>query len=178
MKKFTALVIALLIIGIISGIQFFRSEKETTLTQSPENHFKKLLEMSETSQQLASNTGSTEDNAQSEFQDDLDREFKKLPTIDDLQQLTEEEVHYTPEVIKEAGGVIGRIHDEAENDPTKRVAAMQFFKQCAEDQQMVPAIRAVCLKKILKLVPVWQIPMPLSDKLISQEITDLVAKLP
>lgn len=178
MKKFTALIIALVIIGIIAGIQFFRTVEEITLTQSTANHLKQPLESKETSQQVASKSGSTEDNAQSEFQDVLDREFKKLPTIDDIQGLTEEEVHYTPEVIKEAGGVIGRIHDEAENDPAKRVAAMQFFKQCAEDQQMVPAIRAVCLKKILKLVPVWQIPMPLSDKLISQEITDLVAKLP
>lgn len=178
MKKFTALVIALVIIGVIAGIQFFRTEKETTLTQPTANHLKQPLELKGTTQQVASKSGSTVGNDQSEFQEFLDREFKKLPTIDDIQGLTEEEVHYTPEVIKEAGGVIGRIHDEAENNPAKRVAAMQFFKQCAEDQEMVPAIRAVCLKKILKLIPIWQIPVPLSDKHISQEITDLAAKLP
>lgn len=177
MKKFTTLLIVLVIIGVIAGIQFFRSERRA-ITQSLEIYHKQPVERSETSQQVMTNAENEQSFDQSEFQDFLDQQFKTLPSIDDLQGLPEEEVHYTPEVIKDAGGVIGRIHDEAENDPAKRLAAMHFFKQCAEDQEMVPAIRAVCLNKILKLIPVWQIPVPLSDELISQEITDLAAKLP
>ncbi|MCM2350913.1 MAG: hypothetical protein NDI69_12900 [Bacteriovoracaceae bacterium] len=177
MKKFTTLLIVLVIIGVGAGGKFFRSPRGT-ITTSPETHLGPAVESIKTSHQVVTKAETEHGLAQSEFQDILDQKFKTLPTIGDLQQLTAEDVHYTPEVIKEAGGVIGLIQDEAEKDPAKRVPAMHFFKRCAEDQEMVPAIRAVCLSKILKLIPTWQIPVPLSDELISQEITDLASKLP
>lgn len=177
MKKLTALLIVFLIIGAIAGIELFQTERKNGPKLS-ENAIESSLDSKQTSQPLTTQAENSSDTDQSEFQDKLEREFKILPTIDDLQQLSAEEVHFTPELIKEAGGVIGRIQDEAEKGPAKRTAAMHFFKKCAEDQEMVPAIRAVCLKKILKLIPVWQIPVALSDELISQDITDLAAKLP
>lgn len=114
----------------------------------------------------------------SDFPDRLDLYFKTLATTDDFKNLTVEEVHHTPEIIKNGGEVIGRVHDEADNDPSKRIDAMNFFKRCAEDQQIATVLRAVCLNKIYKLIPVWQIPVPLSDANIPDEVSDLALKLP
>lgn len=114
----------------------------------------------------------------SDYQSKLDRDLKSLPIIDDLQNLTADEVHHTPEIIKNGGELIGKIHDEAELDPAKRVDAMNFFKNCTEDKQIATAIRAVCLNKVYKLVPIWKIPVPLSEADIPAEVSDLALKLP
>jgi len=111
-------------------------------------------------------------------QNQFESYFKSLPIIDDLKNLSEEEVHHTPEIIQDGGELIGRIHQEAENDSTKRIDALSFFKKCAEDQQIVTAIRAVCLNKIYKLVPEWKIPTPLADSEISSEVLELALRLP
>lgn len=112
----------------------------------------------------------------SDYQSKLDRDFKSLPTMGDLQNLTFDEVHHTPEIIKNGGEIIGKIQDEAEIDSSKRVDAMSFFKRCTQDNQLATAIRAVCLNKIYKLVPAWKIPAPLSN--VSDEVSDLALKLP
>lgn len=114
----------------------------------------------------------------SDYQNKLERDFKSLATVDDLKKLTASEVHHTPEVLKNGGELIGRIHDEAESDPTKRVDAMNFFKRCTEDGQIATAIRAVCLNKVYKLIPHWQIPVPLNEASISHEVSELAMKLP
>ncbi|MEA9357218.1 hypothetical protein SHI21_13420 [Bacteriovorax sp. PP10] len=114
----------------------------------------------------------------SDYQNKLERDFKSLATVDDLKSLTANEVHHTPEVLKNGGDLIGKIHDEAESDPVKRVDALNFFKRCAEDGQIATAIRAVCLSKVYKLIPEWKLPVPLSEERISREVSELAMKLP
>ncbi|MFA5584334.1 MAG: hypothetical protein WDA09_08975 [Bacteriovoracaceae bacterium] len=114
------------------------------------------------------------ENADAYFEEHL----KSLPTIDDLKNLTEEEVHHTPEIIKEGGELVGTIFDEAQKDPTKRMSAMNFFKKCAEDDQVAIPIRAVCLNRVYKLIPEWEIPVPMSDSKIPDEVLDLAMNLP
>lgn len=113
-----------------------------------------------------------------DYQNKLERDFKSLATVDDLKNLTANEVHHTPEILKNGGEIIGRIHDEAESDPAKRVDALNFFKRCAEDGQVATAIRAVCLSKVYKLIPQWKIPVPLNETKISHEVSELAMKLP
>ena len=113
-----------------------------------------------------------------EFQDELNRHYKNLPTLGDLKNLTAEEVHHTPEIITEGGGILGRVLDEAEKDPKKRLEAMSFFKKCAVDQEIATSIRAMCLNKTLNLVPQWKIPMAVTDEEISKEVFELAMKLP
>lgn len=103
--------------------------------------------------------------------------LKSLPNLADLSKLSYEEAHHTPEIIREGGELVGKINQQAQDDPTKRVAAMDFFKSCVEDEFVAPAIRALCLHKIYKLIPVWQIPVPLSEENIPQDIIDLSMKL-
>lgn len=177
MNKLKAILLVLIIIAIVGGISLYRSQIHSLVKPTPEispqsqEHFKTSSEKVVMENKAVLNPEVTD------FQDSLDQKFKTLATVDDLQQLTEEDVHYTPEVIKDAGGVIGQIHDEAEQDPAKRVPVMHFFKKCAEDPDLVPAIRAVCLNKIYTLIPTWKIPVPISDELISSEVSDLASKL-
>lgn len=117
-------------------------------------------------------------NKSAEYQNQFESYFKSLPIMDDLRNLSEDEVHHTPEIISDGGELIGRIHEEAEKDSTKRSDAMSFFKKCVEDQHIVTAIRAVCLNKIYKLVPEWQIPAPLSESEISKDVLELALKIP
>lgn len=113
-----------------------------------------------------------------DYQNKLERDFKSLATVDDLKNLTANEVHHTPEILKNGGELIGRIHDEAESDPAKRVDALNFFKRCTEDGQVATAIRAVCLSKVYKLIPQWKIPVPLNETSIPHEVSELALKLP
>lgn len=110
--------------------------------------------------------------------DHFNQYLNTLPTAEDFKTLSYEEVHHTPEIIKNGGAIIGRIHSEAQEDVSKRVSAMNFFKSCAEDEELVPAIRAVCLKKIYKLIPEWKVPVILSEERISKEVADLSMKIP
>lgn len=110
--------------------------------------------------------------------DQFDQYLNALPTAEDLKNLTYDEVHHTPEIVKNAGAIIGRIHSEAQVDASKRSSAMNFFKICAEDDKVVTSIRAVCLKKIYKLIPEWKLPIILSEQKISKEVTDLSMKIP
>lgn len=111
-------------------------------------------------------------------EEEFEKEFNMLPVKGDMQKLTEAEVHYTPEIIKDAAEVIGRIHSDAQNSVAKRAPAMNFFKSCAEDRDIVKPIRAVCLKKIYKLMPEWKIATVISHDLIPESVSTLAFKLP
>lgn len=101
-----------------------------------------------------------------------------LPTIENLKALPEEQLHHTPEIILNGGALIGRIEDQAQQNPSARKEAMRFFKECAEAQNIALPLRAVCLRKIHKLIPDWEIPVLLSNEKISPEVLELSKELP
>lgn len=107
----------------------------------------------------------------------FDDRYNSLPTLIDIQNLTEEEVHRTPEIIMFGGEIVGKIHEEGEVIPSKRLDALSFFKRCAEDNQIATPIRAVCLNKIYRLVPAWKIPVSLTDEKFSKTVYELASKL-
>lgn len=110
-------------------------------------------------------------------QNEFEAHLKLLPNLEDLSKLSYEEAHHTPEIIKNAGELIGSIQQQGEDNPSQRVSAMNFFKTCVEDDFLAPSIRALCLYKIYHLIPKWKIPLPLDEANIPQEIIDLSMKL-
>ena len=104
------------------------------------------------------------------------QEFNKLPHHEDVTFLTEEEVHSTPALMKEAASVIGRVHSEAEKNPLLRKSALQFFKLCVADQDSLTPVRAICLKKIFKLMPKWRVPIQMDDLEIPPRVRRLAFK--
>lgn len=167
MKKLSVVIIVMVIFFLV----IFKEKKEDS---------KVLPQIRPVSKERAASSASPikeETSHLSDYQHQLERAFKSLPTKDDLVNLSPQEVHHTPEMIMEGGEVIGKIHQEAELDPTKRSKAMSFFGQCAEDREIATALRAVCLSKVYKLVPRWQIPAAFTLE-ISAEVEELALKLP
>ncbi|MFG1481527.1 hypothetical protein ABMA79_07935 [Halobacteriovorax sp. HFRX-2_2] len=127
---------------------------------------------------LVKNVKSKEVNQKHFFdEENFEQELNDLPIAADLQKLTLKEVHHTPELIKDAGELIGEVHAKAQVDPAKRASAMKFFKDCAEDNEVVRPIRAVCLKKVYKLMPKWKIATVISHEKIPENVSALAFKL-
>ncbi|WP_408097740.1 hypothetical protein ACJVC5_02170 [Peredibacter sp. HCB2-198] len=102
----------------------------------------------------------------------------ELPSLRDLEGLTDEEVHHTPDFIVEGGMKIGQLIEEADANPAKREETLKFMKSCAENDDLVPAIRAVCWKKTLTQITNWEIFLPISDAKVSDEVKNLASQLP
>ncbi|WPU64757.1 hypothetical protein [Peredibacter starrii] len=109
---------------------------------------------------------------------ELSVKMTELPSLRDLEGLTDEEVHHTPDFIVEGGMKIGQLIDEANANPAKREETLKFMKSCAENDDLVPAIRAVCWKKTLTQINNWEIFLPISDAKVSDEVKNLAAQLP
>ena len=115
---------------------------------------------------------------EAKLKEELVEAMAKLPTINDIQNLDHDEVHFTPAKVNEGGAVIGQLLEAAENDPSRREETLSFFKACAENSSLVEAIRAVCWKTTLSRIPKWEIFLPVSDADVPESIKDLAGELP
>jgi hypothetical protein len=112
------------------------------------------------------------------FQEELADVMNQLPTSKDLQNLDEEEVHHTPDIVIEGGMMVGNLIEKAEQDPKRREETLGFLKACAENPDVLPQIRAVCWNKTLAQIPEWKIFLPISDAKVPEDIQNLASKLP
>lgn len=160
----------------LAGLIFWKREVFPQKTIFNEGHRSKLSETIPSNDKVLPASKETQSSSLNDTV--FDHQLNSLPTLEDLKALTNEDVHHTPEIIKNGAETVGRVHSEAEADSTKRKSALQFFKSCAEDDMIATAIRAVCLKKIYTLIPKWGIPVILSENKISKEVSDLAMKLP
>lgn len=112
------------------------------------------------------------------LKEELNQAMEQLPMIADLQDLHDDEVHFTPELVNKGGALIGQILEAADNDPARREETLSFFKACAENSSLVEAIRAVCWRTTLSRISKWEIFLPVSDAEVPQNIQDLAAELP
>lgn len=113
-----------------------------------------------------------------ELKEELKQVMEKLPSKRDIQNLHEDQVHFTPEVVNEGGALIGDVLEAADNDPARREETLKFFKACAENDSLIEAIRAVCWRTTLSRLSKWEIFLPVSDADVPQNIQDLAAELP
>lgn len=169
MRKFAIIILSL---GVLIFFLWKIRTPDVSFSEKIENPSLSVVQHPSQDQQDSLNEEAVPVDVENQFEHYL----KQLPTIADLQNLTDEDLHYTPEVIREGGELIGRIHQEAADDPSKRQDALVFFKQCAEDTGVAVPIRAVCLNKVYKLMPEWKIPVTL-PKDISEEVHDLAMRL-
>lgn len=113
-----------------------------------------------------------------ELEEELFKKMKALPKVSDLKDLTDEEVHHTPMMVKEGGILIGRLHEAAQVNPKRREETLKFFKSCAENDELLPAVRALCWKRTTSQIIEWKIFLPISDALVSEDIKALATKIP
>ena len=168
MKK---IIIPFIIITLVIGVMMLKKEnKEVSAEVSNEK------ELPAVSVPTTTQVSPTEEKP-SAVKEELNDYLKELPTMGELKNLSEEEVHHTPAMIKEGGAILGKIHAEAEKNPERREDTLNFFKECAEDEDVVTTLRAVCWNKVMTLVSEWQIFLPLSDANVSEEVKSLASQL-
>ena len=180
--KYTPLVLLL-----VPAILFLTKKKET-----PEEiaaHHKRPLETkvakANAETELASPLLSTKETVSSPvnaisqiaLSPELEKELDRLPQTVDMTELSDEEVHDTPDSIEEAGATIGKILEQAQNDPALRPQTMSFFVQCAESESVVDPIRALCWNKALVKIPEWDIYVPVSEIKIPKRIQSLASSI-
>ena len=110
--------------------------------------------------------------------EELTLAMDELPTVNDLSNLSTEELHHTPEMVLEGGMLVGEMIEKAEADPARRQETLKFLKDCAENNDVVHQIRAVCWRKTLAQIPEWKLFLPISDANVPDDIKDLAMKLP
>lgn len=168
MKK---IVFILLIIALVFGAMIMKKDNQQEVVGNLET------EISLTKSQELKAEESEEKVISVSIKEELDERLKELPTMGELKNLSEEEVHHTPAMIREGGAILGKIHAEAEENPERRPDTLAFFKECAEDEEVVTSLRAVCWNKVMTLIPQWQIFLPIADAKVSDEVKNLASQL-
>jgi len=75
---------------------------------------------------------------------------RKMPTRHDLQQLSSEQVHGTPEVISAAAYRMGAIAQTLEQHPQWTPIALKFYTDCSLHSDYPESLRAVCYSHVLE----------------------------
>lgn len=105
-------------------------------------------------------------------------DLDSLPTLDDMKELSADEVHHTPEVVIESAREIGKMIDAAEKNPELREKTVKFLLECAESSNVVASIRAVCWKNTMNGVNNWKVFVPMSEAKVPDNIKNLANQLP
>lgn len=84
-----------------------------------------------------------------EFERLIDRTYRELPTLEDLQLLSEEEAHDYPEPVALAGTALGAIAQAVDGNPALKPQATDFYVQCARDGALVTPVRALCYSHVI-----------------------------
>lgn len=175
-QKLLLFIIITLIIGVMIFLQD-RSATETTVeedVQAVQTVQEKIPMKVETQPEMI-----PEEVAKTnQLAEELSQKMKALPKVSDLKDLTDEEVHHTPMMVKEGGILIGRLHEAAQVNPKRREETLKFFKSCAENDELLPAVRALCWKRTTSQIVEWKIFLPISDARVSEEIKALATKIP
>ena len=77
--------------------------------------------------------------------------LRRMPTVQDLRALAEEEVHFTPQIIVEAGKRLATIALLAQDEPDSAPGAVSFYETCASDRDFPVAVRAVCYSNLMSM---------------------------
>lgn len=170
---------------ILSGVLIFLlkpSEKDSPQERSDVVITVEKTMPPTTSAHQAPKSGTTmqDESADPEVKDyvaDFQETLGTIPTLDSLQNLSEKEVHHTPQVLRESVEKLAELIDRAESTPKLRQEALRLLSNCAEQEDSPPSIRALCWKKIVKNIPRWKVFIPLTNLNVPQDIKDLASKL-
>lgn len=169
---------------IISGVLFFLSSKDNHIEVEERSDvvitIEKTPPVEEPNNQTNPDSPKSESNIDPEiidFSEEAQKTLTTLPRIDELQALSEEEVHHTPKILRESGEKVASMIEKAEKTPKLRQETMKMLKSCAESADAAPSIRALCWNKLLKNIPRWKIFVPLMDADVPQDIKDLASRL-
>jgi hypothetical protein len=117
--------------------------------------------------------------AQMQFQGLVKEVNQLIPTQRELQNLSEQQAHFTPKVIVNASLGIGRIAQAISDNPNLTEDGKKFYRACAENEESPNSIRAACYfnyEEILKKTGSHD-PSLKADPKISDNVKSLAHKL-
>ena len=103
--------------------------------------------------------------------------YNDLPQITDISELSEADVHDTPEIVLNAARIISQIENDGQSNDKHRPAVLSFLKACAEDNKVLTSVRALCLSKLYRLMPKWNRVIVIESKKISEEVESLALEV-
>lgn len=116
--------------------------------------------------------------SQREFVEFLAEVSERLPKRAQVKNLSPQEVHGRPEILKAAAVDLGEIAQRLERDPSLRPAALEFYKDCALDGEVFRSIRALCFNRAQLLsVDLHQDVWDFDPKAIPKDVIELAKKL-
>jgi len=108
----------------------------------------------------------------------LEATRKALPTFDSVRGLKEEEVaHRAPPAVIEAGAALGDLEEYLERRPDEYKGATRFYAECALNEKLLPAARALCLSSLRKKPDQWAKGVKEAIGSMPAEISELAAEL-
>lgn len=81
----------------------------------------------------------------SDYEKTLQKILNNLPRKSNLKSLDSSETHGTPKIIFHSAEKIAQIVDHLDNHPENKKIALQFFIECAKQEDIALSIRATCL---------------------------------
>jgi hypothetical protein len=70
---------------------------------------------------------------------------EKLPTLAKIRKLTNEEVHHTPELLREAGLILSQVAQALHDNENLASEAASFYEGCYSREDLPSSIRGLCL---------------------------------
>ena len=70
---------------------------------------------------------------------------EKLPTLSQIRKLSKEEVHHTPELLRDAGLVLSQIAQALHDNENLASEAASFYENCYAREDLPSSIRGLCL---------------------------------
>ena len=186
MNKKSLLIIAALILmgGAAYLLLSAKSPQTVVITESPiKNHqLEKKSEIPDSEKKTTNPTPALPaeiiaPQVDKELQQELTAAMEDLPTNTVIQDLPAEETHHTPEPIIKAGKLIGSILQKAESMPERRQQTLRFCVSCAENEELVDSVRALCWNSLMTKITSWKIFVPISNAKVPQHIKSLASKL-
>jgi len=83
------------------------------------------------------------------FNNYLDETLSSLPTLKDLENLKNKDVHHDPEFVMEAGLRLGKIKKQVKLNKDFAPKAIEFYTNCANKKESFTPIRGLCLANLM-----------------------------
>jgi len=140
--------LGLVALGLLYFFSFYGDRKappaKTHLPDSALLKTSEVSEVQEVSPSLASPVAPPEGPEAKEFKAQLKELFEKLPRKGFADR---EDVHSTPQALLQAAIEVGKVSDRYHQSTILKPEAFSFYLKCANSEDVIPQIRAVCFER-------------------------------
>lgn len=117
------------------------------------------------------------ENTTDQFQDLGPIATQDILSKQDLPYIREHQAHNMRYENNKTGKIIGRLVQRANEKPGLRKVTLNYFLQCAEDQNLPQSTRALCWWKLTNKIIDWKVFVPISEAKVPMNIQHLAMNL-